>query len=237
VLRLRSVCLWDCCQPWRMPRPISTRASRRRRSSPTIARPVTSRRGGWPTGGAAPASPASSSSIIRRARIRPPRSPPMSWERAVVRRRRRPAGQNQLPLPIAIGLPPNLGPRHRGRRKSPSRCRLRPGAKDRNRRPPAGPAVMSRRPLRPRNNPRPWLQSRPRPARPHRKVRRRFPAQARPRRRTPIPVKTHRSRATIFQTEDTDFRLTKGLPDPLRLCRPRRRFRPARRLRAQAPIP
>ena len=31
-------------------------------------------------------------------------------------------------------------------------------------------------------------------------------------------------------------RLKKGSPDPLRLCRPRRRFRPARRLRLLAPI-
>lgn len=195
------VCFWGSCQQWRRPKPISTRASRRRKSSPTIARPATSRRGGWPTVGAAPASPAFSSSIIRRARTRLPRLPPMSWEQAAARRHRQPARLNRLPLPSAIELPPNLRPRHRGRRKSPTRRRLPPGGQDRNRRPRAGIIAMSRRPLRPRNSLPPSLRSRPRRARPHRKARLRFQARARPRRRTPIPAKTRRYPATIFPTE------------------------------------
>jgi hypothetical protein len=195
------VCFWGSCPLWRRPRPISTRASRRRKSSPTIARPATSRRGGWPTGGAVQASPASWSSTIRRARTRPLRSPPMSWARAAARRHRRRMGPSQLPPPTATEPPLNLRPRRRGRRENPIRCRRPLGGRDRNRRPPAGTIAMSPRPPRPPNSLPPSLRSRPRPARPHRKARQRFQARARPRRRTPIPAKTRRYRATIFPTE------------------------------------
>lgn len=233
VSRLRSVCLSASFQQWRRPRPISTKASRRRRSSPTIAGLVTSRRGGWPTGGAVPASPASSSNTIRRAKTRPLRSQPTSWGRAAVRRRRRRVGLSRL-LPLtATERPLNLRPRRRGRRENPIRRRLAPGGKDRNRRPLAGTARS-----RPCNHLRRLSRSRPRPGRPLRKARLQFPARARPRRRTPIPAKTRRSRATIFPTEERlDSRLKKDLPDPLRLCRLERRLRPARRLRSRALLP
>jgi hypothetical protein len=82
---------------------------------------------------------------------------------------------------------------------SPTKRRLPPGGRDSNRRPPAGIALTSRYPPRPRNSPQPLLRSRLRPVRPYRKAR--FQARARPRRRAPMPVTTRRSRATIFPTE------------------------------------